>query len=185
MALTHISKVFAVKDCKIRVITADPEGGATTVGTSIDVPGIKKVKISGSVESKNLRGDNTLLDSDSVLTGIEVELEHAKLSLDVLAALHGSTVTDTGVTPAQIAEWELVSGDKPVPFELEAVSASADPIGGDVRFMLRKVVLSSFPDLGLEEEDYQTHSVKGNSMPRLSDGKWIAVGIRETAAAIV
>lgn len=184
MPLTHITKVFAVKDCKIRVITADPAGGTTTLGTSIDVPGIKKVKISGSVESKTLRGDNTLLDSDAVITGVEVEIEHAKLSLDVLAALTGTTVADSGTTPAQLATWGLTSAAKPAPFELEAVSASADPIGGDVQFMLHKVALASFPDMGLEEEDYQIHSVKGAAMPRLSDGKWVSVAIRETAAAI-
>lgn len=184
MALSHFTKVFAVTDCKIKPMTADPDGGTATYGTSIDVPAIKSVKISGSVETKSLRGDNTLLDSDAVISGVEVELEHGKLSLDMLAALMGGTVADSGTTPAQIATWTLTKTAKPKPFSLEAVSASADPVAGNVKFELHKLVLSSFPDLGLTEEDYTAHTLTAAAMPRLADGKWLTVSINETAATL-
>lgn len=182
MPLSHSTKVFAVTDCKIYPITADPEGGTTTYGAAVDVPGIKSVAITGSIESKTLRGDNRLLDSDAVLGGVEVAIEHGKLSLDVLSVMLGGAVVDDGTTPSETATWGLTDASKPMPFKLEAKSASADPIAGDVHFVLYKVALASFPEMGLAEEDYRTHSVSGAAMPRLSDGKWIDTVIHETAA---
>lgn len=184
MPLSKISKVFAVKDAKISPLLTDPESGEATYGPAIDVPGIKSVAISGSVESKSLRGDNRLLDADSTITEVSVSIEYAKLSLEVLAAIAGGTILESGATPSQIAEWSLTGDAKPLPFKLEAVSVSADTIGGDVLFGLPKVSLSSFPDLGLAEEDYQTFSMEGAAMPRNSDGKWITVTLRETAVAL-
>lgn len=185
MPVTHSTKVFAVTDAKLYPLTTDVAGAAPTYGAAIDVPGIKSVAITGSVESKELRGDNTLLDSDSVITGVAVAIEYAKLSLDVKAALMGGTVADSGVTPNQTATWDLLPTSKPKPFKLEAISASADPIGGAVKFALAKVVLDSFPEFGLAEEDYKTHSVSGKAMPTLGTGtKWVTVTIMETAAAL-
>lgn len=182
MPLSHISKVFAVTDCKVRPLTADPSGGSPTYGVAIDVPGIKSVAITGSVETKSLRGDNTLLDADSTLTEVSVSIEYAKLSLDVLAAILGGTVVDSGTTPAQKSSWDLTSTSKPRPFLLEAVSATADTIGGNIGFCLWKVVLSSFPELGLAEEDYKTGTLQGSAMPLLSNGKWFTPTLYETAA---
>lgn len=180
MPLSHITKVFAVTDCKLRPLTSDVTG-SPVYGTAIDVPGIKEVKITGTVESKSLRGDNTLLDSDSVITEVKVSIKYAKLSLDVMAALMGGTVADSGTTPAQKSAWDLTNTSKPKPFLLEAVSASADTIGGNVGFCLWKVSLSSFPELGLAEEDYQIHSMEGNAMPLISNGKWFTPTLYETA----
>lgn len=184
MPISRISKVFAVKDAKIAPLLTDPASGSATYGASIDVPGIKVVSISGSIESKTLRGDNRLLDSDSVITEVTVSIEYAKLSLDVLSALMGGAVVDSGTTPAQLSTWSLTADSKPMPFKLEAVSVSADTIGGDVLFRLPKVSLSSFPDLGLEEEDYKTFSVEGAASPLNSGGKWVDVVLRETAAVL-
>ena len=182
MPLSTVTKVFAVTDCKVRPLTADPSGGTPTYGTAIDVPGIKSVAITGSVETKRLRGDNTLLDSDTVLTEVNVAIEYAKMDLSLLAAWLGGSVVQAGTTPNQTATWDLTNASKPRPFLLEAVSASADTIGGNVGFCLWKVVLSSFPELGLAEEDYKTSSVQGAAMPLLSNGKWFTPTLYETAA---
>ena len=183
MPLSHVTKVFAVTDCKVRPLLTDPASGSPTYGSPIDVPGIKSVAITGTVETKRLRGDNTLLDADSVLTEVNVAIEYAKLSLDFHAALLGGTVTDSSTTPTQTASWDLTSSSKPLPFLLEAVSATADTIGGNVGFVLWKVSLSSFPELGLAEEDYRTHSMEGAAMPLISNGKWLTPTLYETAVA--
>lgn len=189
MALTHVTKVFAVKDCKLAKVTSDIAGGTTAYGTSIDVPGIKSVKIEGDVESKQLRGDNSLLDSDTVLTNVTATLQHAKLSLDALAMMLTQTVTDSGTTPAQKAVLDIFGGGVAgsvqfAPFKLTAVSATADPVAGNVGFELWKCVLASFPGMGLEEEDYRIGDFKVNAFPRLSDGKWLSPSINETALVI-
>lgn len=189
MPLSHFSKVFAAQDAKVAKMLTDVSGGAATYSTSVDVPGIKSVEISGSIENKTLRGDNALLDQDSIITEVTASVEHAKLSLDALAVFLGGAVVDSGTTPAQLATWDLVGGatapSKPQPFRLEALSVSADSIGGAVKFTLHKCTLGSFPDMGLAEEDYRTSSFDVNTSPLLATGnKWLSVVLQETAAAL-
>jgi hypothetical protein len=185
MPLSHFSKVFAVSDAKVAKMLTDVSGGAATYSTSIDVPGIKSVEISGDIESKELRGDNALMDRDAVISNVSATVEHAKLSLDMLSAMLGGTVTDAGTTPNQTSVWDLTATSKPVPFRLEAVSASSDSIGGQVRFTLHKAILDSFPDMGLAEEDYRTSSFDVGCMPLLATGrKWMSIEFQETAVAL-
>lgn len=189
MPVSHVSKVFAVKDCKVAKITADPAGGTTTFATSVDVPGIKSLKIEGDVENKQLRGDNSMLDSDTVLTNVTATMTNAKLALDVIAMMLGQTVVDTGTTPNQKAELDIIGGGFTgsvsfAPFKVTAVSATADPVAGNVGFTLWKCVLASFPGMGLEEEDYRIGDFKLAAMPLLSTGKWVTPGIYETAMVI-
>jgi hypothetical protein len=186
MPISRVTKLYAVEDAKIFPLLSDPEGGTPSYGAGIDVPGIKALEISGDVEVKELRGDNGLLDSDSAISNITVAWPHAKLSLDVLAALMDSDVTDSGTTPNQKTKWQLKKGAKPLPFKIEAKTPTGggDIITGDVHFRLLKCVMSSFPGLGLAEEDYKTPENEARCVPLISNGEWIDVEINETATAI-
>lgn len=184
MALSHVSKVFAVKDAKIAKITADPSGGTTTLSTSVDVPGIKTVTIGGDITTSELRGDNTRLDYSAVLSGVSVDFEYAKLSLDALAVLLGPTVADSGTTPNQISTLSVTNSSTLNYFQFQALAAGADTVGGDVMITIYKAILSDFPEMGFEEEDYKTFKTAAQALPRLSDGKWFDVSLRETTAAL-
>jgi hypothetical protein len=186
MPISRVTKLYAVKDAKIAPLLTDPAGGTPTYGEAIDVPGIKSMEISGDVEVKELRGDNQLLDSDSSLTNVTVSFPYAKLSLDVLAAQLGGDVTDAGTTPAQSTTWDLDTDARPLPFKLVGATpvGGSDQIGGDVHFTLHKCILSSFPGLGLAEEDYRTIESEARAVPLISTGKWLSVTINETAVAI-
>ncbi|MEU4205584.1 phage tail protein [Streptomyces sp. NPDC026294] len=186
MPISRVTKLYAVQDAKLAPLTADPAGGTPTYGALVDVPGIKEVEISGDVEVKELRGDNQLLDSDAAISNVTVSFPHAKLSLDVLAALMTSTVTDAGTGATESTTWELDGTTRPTPFKLEAVTpvSGGDLIGGDVHFTLHRCVMSSFPTIGLAEEDYKTPEVEARALPLISTGKWIKVTINKTATAI-
>lgn len=184
MPLSHYSKVFAVQDCKLSALTADPSGGSPTYSTSIDVPGIKSVEITGDIDTKELRGDNQLLDTDSVLKNVKVKLANAKLSLDAQALILGGTVTDTGTTPSQIASWDLLGTNTLGVFKLEAVSVSADTVGGNVKFTVWKCRPGSVPNMGLAEEDYQIPELELMASPLLSNGKWLTAAFYETKAVL-
>lgn len=186
MPLSHVTKVFGVNDAKIAKLTADPAGGTATYGSSVDVPGIKSVTISGEINTVDLRGDHSLLDSDSTLQNITLTFEYAKLSLDALVVWLGGTVTDSGTTPDQIAKLALLGTDTLLAnnWKFEAKTVSADTVGGDVHLVLYKCKLTSFPELGTAEEDYLTFTVEARAVPRLADAKWIDVEARETIAAL-
>ncbi|MFF2228606.1 phage tail protein [Streptomyces globisporus] len=186
MPISRVTKLYAVKDAKIAPLLTDPAGGTPSYGVAIDVPGIKSMEISGDVEVKELRGDNQLLDSDSSLTNVTVAFPHAKLSLDVMAGLLGGDVTDAGTGSTESSTWDLDSDAKPLPFKLIGATpvGGGDLIGGDVHFTLHKCILSSFPGLGLAEEDYRTIETEARAVPLISTGKWLSVQINETAVAI-
>lgn len=185
MALAHVSKLFATSDARIAKLTADPSGGTTTYATSIDVVGIKSVVLGGDIEVKELRGDHSLLDSDSTLTNITVTFNYAKLGLDALAVMLGGAVADSGTTPNQIAKWSLLGSDGLFNnFKFTAKVFSTDFAGGDAIIELYKCKISSFPEMGTEEDDYQLFSQDATVIPRLSDAKWIDLSFRETTAAL-
>jgi hypothetical protein len=185
LAVTHVSKIYAVEDCKIAKLTGD-SGASATYAAIIDVPGIKTVEIAGNIDTKELRGDNQLLDSNSTLTNITVNITHAKISLDVLPVILGGTTADSGSTPNQVATFDRLGTDTFDYFKLEAKTPTngADPTGGDIHFILHKLMISSFPDMGHAEEDYRIVGFTATASPLVSTSKWITVKINETAAAI-
>jgi hypothetical protein len=187
MPLQRFTRVYGIKDAKIAPLSSDPATGTPTYGALIDVPGIKTYEISGDVEVKKLRGDNVQLATNAAVSNIQVAITHAKLSLDVLTAILGGTVTDSGTTPAQKSVWDLTADTATLPpFKLEGVTPAngVDIVGGDVHVVMHKLTLSAFPDLGFAEEDYRIASFTADADPLLSNGKWISIAINETAAAI-
>jgi hypothetical protein len=189
MPISRVTKLYSVQDAKIAALLTDPAGGSATYGTIIDVPGIQTMEISGDIETKQLRGDNVKLASNSTISNIQVKVDHAKLSLDVLAAILGGTVTDSGTTPAQKSIWDLTATNATLPpFKLEGVTPpnGVDIVGGDLHWILHKLTLSAFPDLGFSQEDYRVVSFTADADPLLATGnKWISGVLNETAAAIV
>lgn len=188
MPLSHTTKWYAVSDIQIAKVTADPSGGTTTYGSLIDVPGAKTMGIDFAIDSKDLRGDNRLLDTNSTLTAVNVTVTHAKLNLDVMAALLGGAVSDSGTTPAQIAKWALTGANVTIaPFKIEGASPTAgtDSTTGDGHWVLYKCTLTGLSGLGFAEEDYVIPSFTCRAYARLSDNKWMDGVVNETAAAIV
>ncbi|WP_069773033.1 phage tail protein [Streptomyces sp. LUP30] len=187
MPISRVTKVYAIQDAKISALTADPSGGPAVYGTPIDVPGIKSIEISGDVEVKSLRGDNTLLASNSAVTNVQASVSHAKLSLDVLVAILGGTVTDSGTGSTEVSTWDLSGTNATLPpFKLEGVTPAGgvDLVGGDMHVVLHKLTLASFPDLGFSEEDYRIASFTANAEPLIANGKWVSIVLNETAAVI-
>ncbi|MDX3074622.1 phage tail protein [Streptomyces sp. MI02-7b] len=188
MPISRVTKVYSVGDAKISPLTSDPAGGPAVYGTLLDVPGIQEMAISGDVEVKQLRGDNGKLATNVTITNIQVAVTHAKLSLDVLKAIIGGTVTDTGTTPAQKSAWDLTQANATLPpFKLEGVTPpnGVDIVGGDLHWTLHKLTLSAFPDLGFANEDYRVSSFTADADPLIADGKWISAVLNETAVALV
>ena len=96
MALTKTSGLFGVQDCQIAPITTDVKDSAVVYGTVLDVPGIKSLKFDLNVKSVENRGDEQILDTEENVEYVDVSWENAEVSLDVLAAINGGTVTNSG-----------------------------------------------------------------------------------------
>ncbi|MNW59103.1 hypothetical protein D3C74_370030 [compost metagenome] len=121
----------------------------------------------------------------STLSNVSADLEYAKISLDLLGAFfRNSTVTDAGVTPSQVATWSLGALSEIAKFRLEVIAAAGDQVAGDVLITLFSCSLTSFPELGMAEEDYKTSPLSVGTSPLLSTGQWVDVSIRETGGSI-
>lgn len=180
----RVFKVFAVEDCKIRKVLTDPDGGPATYGPPLDVPGIKRVSIAGDVTTRQLRGDNRALEADTVITGLTATYDHAKLSMDVLEVTLGGSTAASGVAPNTVEEFTLNAEDVFGEYVLECKTPRYSD-GSDVHIRLGKLKLSSFPEFGMEEEDYKTaEGVENSITPLASTGNWFAIISNETAEDI-
>lgn len=187
MAISHVTKLFGFQDAKIYPMLTDPAGGTATYGTGVDVPGVKALEVSGSVDTKKLRGDNSLLDVISVLTDVTGKLGFAKLSLDLYAIWLGGAVVDAGSGATETATWDLTGASTPKYWKIEGKTPTdgGDLVGGDVHVIFHKAVIGSFPGAGFADEDYQLQSLDFGTTPLLATGnKWMTVVVNETAATI-
>lgn len=186
MPLQHFTSTYAVADAAIKALLTDVPGSAgPTYGALIDVPGIKAITLSGTVNKQELRGDNTALEVEVTLTGLSVKADHARLSLDALAVMLGSTVADTGVTPSQRASMGLTRDQRFGYFQLAGKSVSAGhSVGGDEHLVFPKCKLSDFPELGFSEEGFKEYSFTASLTPTAATGKWVDIILNETATAL-
>jgi hypothetical protein len=152
---------------------------------AVNIPAAKSIAVAGTVNNVQLRGDNQLLDSDSILQLIKVTCNHGKVSFDALAAQMGGTVTDSGTTPNQIAKYAHTTAAKFGYFKIEAQAVGADALNGDAHYVFYKCKIDSIPGLGLAEENYQGFQFSVSCMPRYADGAWFDLLENETAVTIV
>lgn len=186
MPLIVETKWHHVNDAKITPMLTDPRGGSATYDDAIDVPGIRTVGVTSTVNTQSLRGDNQLLDSETQLVALGLTFEHGILSLDALAAMTGEAVVQSGTTPNQKASLPIY-GDLRLPYwRFEAQSDGVDFVlsGGDGHLVFYKCIISGFPNIGFANEDYASFTGGANCMPRLSDKLWIAPEFNETAVPI-
>lgn len=190
MPLSHVTKNYGFKDCKVAKMTADPAGGSATYAASVDVPGVVSLALTQAMANKLLKGDNTLLDADVTVSDPWVgKLIFAKLSFDVEAILFGATSVDAGTTPNQTVTLTQSGGTATTPsvpnyFRLEGIAASSDLIGGDLHATFFKCKISG-GTAGFAEEDYMKADFDIIAIPRLSDGNWMTQVLNETEAPAV
>lgn len=184
MATSTVSLSYGVTDAKVAVITADPEGGSPTYASSVDIPGITKVNIKIALSKKVLRGDNKVLATQVIITGVTADVEFAKNSLDLLAAMLSGTVTTSGTTPNEVANWALTDTSTAQPFRLQAVNAAADPVNGNGFFELCRCILTGFDGLGAADDEFTTPKMTVDVVPLLSTGDWCIFEVHETATTL-
>lgn len=152
MALPNKTFMFGVDDCKIFPITKD-ESGQFTCGTGIDVPGIKQISLTPTVELKTLTGDEMTIATKVKQPDIAVTIEFAELSQEVLKAITGGTVTTaTGKSTFSVGE-----GDDPPYFQLQAKINGVD-YAGDMHIVVYKCKYSNAPINGTED-DFTTFTI--------------------------
>lgn len=186
MALPTVFKLMELEDVKIAKLVSD-EGTAPTYEAAVDVPGITKVTIGPKAETKKLFGDSALLDVYQKTTEIEITVESAMMSLDVLKVILGGNVTLSGVSPNQKQTYSLTAANSTPPFfKIEGRWLYAGEGIGDAHFILYKCKVIDPPEFEIEDAsgNFGKCKFKASAVPCQSNGQWFDVVLNETAEPI-
>lgn len=188
MPLQHYSRVLSVDDLHFAKLLTEPGigVGAATYAASIDAVGVRNISWTPTYNSKELRGDNTVLETDVIPGVITGKLEFAKINMDVLTLLWGATVADSGSTPTQQSVLSLIGGQLPVYWKIEAQCKTTDfaTQPGDVHFVLYKCKIVTGPDEIMTDSDYGLQAITFKAVQPRSTDPISKIVFNETAVAV-
>lgn len=185
MPISHTTKWYSVSDAQVSKLLTDPAGGAATYGALTDVPGIKTAGLGFELNTVSLTGDNKELETDVTLRAVTISIAHAKVSYDALAILLGGAVTDSGVTPNQVARYRRLGADVLPYFKFEAKTPTGgvDLPSGDGHIVVYKAKITDY-SLPSAEQDYATFTGTARGVARIADDFMYDLLTNETAVAI-
>jgi hypothetical protein len=189
MPLQHYSRVLSVDKCNIAKLLTEPGVGvgAATYATSINAFGIRNISFVPTFTSLELRGDNTVLDTDVIPAVVTGRLEYAKINQDVLTILWGAAQADAGVTPNQTSTLTYTGGNLPVYFRIEAQCKTTDfaTQPGDVHFTIYKCKIVTGPDMVMTDSAYGLQTITFKAVQPRSTDPWAKITFNETSVAVV
>lgn len=147
--------------CKI---TEDTESTLTYDSSIKKLTGARNIKISPKVNTGELYGDDQLLETDSAIGAIEVEVDVAELTLEEQADLLGYEYENGVLKESKNFNPPYVS------FGFEAPKSN----GGTRMQWLLKGKAEPLEEEGKTKEDkieFQTQKIKLKFMPRVHDGR--------------
>lgn len=174
------TKVLGINDAKISKLLTDT-GAAPTYSAPVDIPGITSITMSPTFTTKELKGDETVLDNYTKLDSISFTWTNSKMSLTALAIMLGGNVAASGSAGTAVQTYSLTGNDVPQFFKLEGQSLYTD--AGDMHVILYKCKVNKV-DYELKGEEYAIVSVAGTAIPLVSNKKLKDVIINEKATAI-
>ena len=179
MAFDKETFVYGVTDCKVYPLTTESGTQPPAYGTAVDVPGIQEIGISYNLESKELQGDDVVLDRRTSIKSISLDVTHAKISLDALPVILGGTTSTSGTTPNRVYTYRQDDVSPPY-FKLAAQVTQVDEDHADLHFVAYKCKVTDF-SLGATGEDYKTVSFTAEAIPCVNSSYFYDLVEHETA----
>lgn len=163
MTISNKTALLGVNDLKIFPITQDDESAFTT-GNPIDVPGIRQISVTFDIDEKELTGDEKTLAVASKIKAVSFTSEYAELSLEVLSALSGGSLTTTTSQNVETATFSLSENNKPAYFQLQAkIDGTENISGGDCHICIYKAKVTAMPINGVQG-DFATYTFEGKGV---------------------
>src|SRR5258708_36705825 len=113
MAVRHNTKLVGIDDACSYKVLKHPAGALPTYAGKVDIIGAQSMEMTLATDTKELRGDNTLLAADSILKDLTGKMLYGKLNFDVWAAMTPMALTDSATTPPQNAVMSRAQSDSP------------------------------------------------------------------------
>jgi hypothetical protein len=153
VTLAHSTVIRGISDAGLYPLTADTTG-SLTYGTKVDVVGIRQLTLTPELDQSEIDGDDVTIDSRAKLKKFSGKAKAAKIHLDVLSKLLGSTVTDSGSTPNQLATLTVAAADVIPKFKIAGQGSQVDTGLAAVTFTAYKCALTGGLELQLQTGDY-------------------------------
>jgi hypothetical protein len=141
-------------DLKVYPIT-----GVSTVGASVDVPGIRSLAFNIDSTSDELEGDNSIIAKSPGPKSLSGSMEFGRINLAALAVIFGGTVGSTGVTPNIITALDHADTVAFRFFQIVGQAPDAETSAGAYRVTIYKANATSGLDETLETNAWNTPSV--------------------------
>ncbi len=169
-----------LNDLKIYPLDEDGE-----LGTAIDQPGAQSLSWSADADSDEVEGDDKIYAKAFGPKSGEATLTVAAVSLPVLAAIQGGTVTTTGTAPNTVSKLDETGQASDAHFALKAQAKGKGPgeAGSAYRVTLHDCQGQS-PSEELGQSAWNTPSI-GLVFVENVDGKMITREQYETFTALV
>lgn len=159
---------LGIEDLKISELLKDDDTGVE-YGAPIDVPGVKELGLTFTVDEKELTGDEVDLDFFSKVKGLDVSFKNAQLTPEVMCLINGSTMTTTKEGEQDVTIIEDSALDQSKYFALEFQPART--VGsGDYHRLIYKA--SGRYQEEYAEGDYMVCSFSGKAVARTYDKKF-------------
>lgn len=174
---------YGIRDTKV---TPYDDGGATTLGTTVDNPVARNLSFSEAEDFEELRGDDKLVALRGKGASVEWEMEHGGISLNAYKVMAGGTVTTSGVSPNVVTTFKKKVTDVRPYFKAEGQSINDD--GGDFHAVLYKCRASDTLEGEMADGSFWLTSASGQCLPSTLTGETDTLYdfiVNETATAIV
>lgn len=109
---------YSVKEAYIFPLSTDDSTSGLTYGQGVKIEGVQTVNVTKNYTTERLAGDDSVIALEKSLESVELEIEHAKVSHEVLEILEGGTQSTSGSTPNDISTYQLAGADQASYFKL-------------------------------------------------------------------
>lgn len=151
---------FGLRDVKLASFT---DLALETLGTLIDLPASRIFSFTEAEDFEVLRGDDQDLITRGKGAKINWSLEGGGVSFDILKAVVGGTLTDSGTTPNQIRKLRKLATDARPYFHAEGQIMSDN--GGDVHGVLFKCRATGDIEYGFQDGQWVLTKCSGQAFP--------------------
>lgn len=183
MAANTSTISFDVHDCKVYPVTADESGGIT-YGAAVDVPGIQEVSVEPNFISVELKGDGKVLAKKGKVDRLNFSATYSELSLPVLAAIFGGSVTTGGSGSSETASYEFDGGSLPN-FKIEFLVSDLESDLAEMAFVLNKCQITGGTIMSGSTDNFSTPSFDAEAiLPTATGLGFGTVEFREAAAGL-
>lgn len=179
MALTNTPLPFGLRDVKIRPFAP----GTNTPGAAVDLPNARTFSFSEAEDFEELRGDDGLVAVHGTGAAVDWSLESGGVPLEAVKAMFGGTLTETGVTPAQVKTYSKEGKDIRPYFQVEGQAISDS--GGDFHVLLYKCRSTGELSGEMADGSFWLSGTSGRALPMEGTDKLYDFVQNETETAIV